>query len=125
MQAEVGVLVSDVMPIYMIVALDIVITMRFSINWPIVICLPIVCFPSREKPLVKTMAPGSIFYHIMFRSTKQKTQKYLAPIYLLLFYFTLLFIFYIRHYQISLFASKREGIDNPFIALGTSICLFE
>ena len=33
--------------------------MRFSIN----------CYLSREKPLVKHMAPGSIFHHITFRST--------------------------------------------------------
>ena len=63
--------------------------------------LPIVCFLSREKPLVKTMAPGSIFYHIIFRSIKSKTQKYLAAIYLPLSYFVLLLIFYIYHYQIS------------------------
>ena len=44
--------------------LDIVITMHFSINCSIVICLPTVCFLSRAKPLVKTMAPGSIFYQI-------------------------------------------------------------
>ena len=69
MQAGVGLLVSDVMPIYMIIALDIVITMRFSINCSTIICLPTVCFLSREKTLVKTMAPGSIFYHISFQST--------------------------------------------------------
>src|SRR3989337_440551 len=38
---------------------------------------------SREKPLVKTMAPGSIFHHI-------KKQKHFAAIYLLLFYFCVL-----------------------------------
>ena len=32
---------------------------------------------SREKPLVKSMAPESIFYHIVFRSIIPKTQKYL------------------------------------------------
>ena len=53
-----GLLVTDVMPIFMIIALDIVITMCFSINCSTVICLPTVCFLSREKPLVKTMPPG-------------------------------------------------------------------
>src|SRR6266536_1806676 len=66
------------------------------------------------------MAPGSIFHHTSFRSTilqsftfqsiNQKYQKYLL-------------------YRLSIsirshFADNREGIDNPFIALGTSWCLF-
>ena len=42
---------------------------------------------SREKPLVKSTAPGSIFYHIVFRSIIPKNQKYLAAIFLYLFYF--------------------------------------
>ena len=65
------------------------------------------------------MAPGSIFHHISFRSTilqsfifrsiNQKTQKKIifSSIYLSLSYIT--------------FASDREGIDNPFIALGALI----
>ena len=70
-----GLLVTDVMPIFMIIGLDIIIAMRFSINCSTVICLPTLYFLSREKPLVKIMAPGSIFYHIIFRSIISKTQK--------------------------------------------------
>jgi len=61
-----------------------------------VICLPVVCYFSREKPLVKSTAPGSLLYHIclwdlflfafIFRSINTKTQKYLAVIYCNLFY---------------------------------------
>ena len=91
----VGLLVSDVMPIYMNIALDIIITMRFSINCSTVIYLPTVCFLSREKPIVKTMPPGSIFYHIIFRSAKSKTQKYLATIYLLLLLFHTFILYFI------------------------------
>src|SRR3990170_6997693 len=61
MQAGVDLLVTDVMPIYMIIAMNNIITMRFSINCLTVIRLPTVCYVSREKPLVKTMAPGSTF----------------------------------------------------------------
>ena len=57
-------LVTDVMPIFMIIALDVFIVIRFSINCLTVICLPTVCFLSREKPLVKPMDPKSIFHHI-------------------------------------------------------------
>ena len=39
---RVGLLFTDVMPIFMIIALDIIIIMRFSINYSIVICSPTV-----------------------------------------------------------------------------------
>src|SRR5215216_1065218 len=66
------------------------------------------------------MAPGSTFHHKSFRSTilqsftfqsiNQKYQKYLL-------------------YRLSIsirshFANNHEGIDNPFIALDASWCLF-
>ena len=81
---------------------------------------------SREKPLVKPMAPGSLFHHasslfhhtsfrstilqsFTFRSINQKYQN---------IYFTI---------NLSLpdltFASNREGIDNPFIMLGASLLI--
>ena len=37
-----------------------------SINCPIVISLPTVCYFSREKPLVKSTAPGSLFIIFAF-----------------------------------------------------------
>ena len=41
-----------------------------SINCPTVICLPNVCYFSREKPLVKPTAPGSSFsYYLPLWST--------------------------------------------------------
>ena len=50
--------------------LDNLIIIRFSINCSIVICSPtVILMLSREKPLVKSMAPGSISYHICFQST--------------------------------------------------------
>ena len=62
-----------------------------SINCPTVICLPTVCYFSREKPLVKPTAPGSSFSYIclaiyfsfafLYISIKPKIQKYLAAIY--------------------------------------------
>ena len=62
-----------------------------SINCPTVICLPTVCYFSREKPLVKPTAPESFLSYIclwdlllfafIFRSIKPKIQKYLAALY--------------------------------------------
>ena len=71
--------------------LDIVIIIWSSINCPTVICLPTVCYLSWEKPLVKPTAPGSSSsyiclqstfpLHFLFRSIKQKIQKYFAALY--------------------------------------------
>ena len=70
MQAGVGLLVADVMPIYIWSCLDILIIMHFSINFSTLICSPtVILMLSWEKPLVKFMAPRSIFHHISFRST--------------------------------------------------------
>ena len=90
MQVGVGLLVSDMMPIYMIIALNIVIAMRFSINCPTVICLPTVCYVfEREASSENYGPPGLLLSYI-------KIQKYLAAIYLLLFSFAI--YFYIYHY---------------------------
>ena len=111
------------MPIFIIIALDIVITLHFSINCSTIICSPTICFLSREKPLVKPMAPGSIFHHIFFRFINQKYQK--IPCCNLFFYFVLHFsnLLYLPPSDLIL-ASDREGIVNSFIALGASVWLF-
>ena len=95
--------------------LDNLITMCFSINCSTVICSPtVILMLSWEKPLVKPMAPGSIFYHIKF------------PIYFTLQSLLSIYIIKIPKIFILLslsdltFASGREGIDNPFIALVAS-----
>ena len=54
---------------------------------------------SREKPLVKPMAPGSILYHVNLQSTIYTTK--IPKIFILLSLSDLTF------------ASGREGIDNP------------
>ena len=64
---------------------------------------------SREKPLVKPMAPGSISYHISF---------------ICIFYFSNLYYKNTKNICLIIlslsdltFANGCEGIDNPFIAL--------
>ena len=88
--------------------------MHFSINCSTVIYSPtIILMLSWEKPLVKPMALGSISYHNCFQST-----------FICIFTFCIYIIKYQKYiYLIILslseitFASGREGIDNPFIAL--------
>ena len=125
MQNRFGLLDMDVMPIFMIIALDIVITLRFSINCSIVICLHTVCVLSREKPLVKTMAAGSISHHLFSDIQNQKYQKYLDAFYLYLLYFSLLLIFCTYLYQISLLLVAVKGLTTPFsrcVQVFVSLC---
>src|SRR3990170_4559700 len=124
MQAGVGLLDTDMMPICIIIALDIVITLRFSINCSTVICSPTVLFAFMREASSETYGPRVYF------------PSYYFPIYYFaIFYFQihipknpkifyLLFSFIYLSLSDLTFASDREGIDNPFIMLGASVCLF-
>ena len=104
-----------------------------SINCPTVICSPTVCYFSREKPLVKPTAPGSLShifafaiyfsFEFIFRSIKPKIRKYLAAIYLFCDLF-ILFTTFISRYFAYLEASCPKGIDNPFNTSGCEWLLF-
>ena len=99
-----------------------------SINCPTVICLPTFCYFSREKPLVKHTAPGSLLYYIclcdlflfsfIFRSINPKTQKILVEFYLLLFAFINLLQF-LSCLLANFWRRYPEGIGNP---CNTSSC---
>ena len=116
-----GLLDTDVMPIYIIIALDIVITMRFSIDCSTVICSPIVLFSFKREASSETYGPWVYFPYYILISINQKIPKntLLQSFY---FYFTFRFsnILYLSLSDLIL-ASNREGIDNPFIALGASV----
>ena len=86
MQAGVGLLDTDVMPICMIIALDISMIIRFSINCSIVICSTTVILAFKKEASSETYGPRVYFPYYIFRSINPKTQKYLAAIYVL-FYF--------------------------------------
>ena len=120
MRAAVGLLVSDMMPIYMITALDIFITMHFSINCSTVICSPTVIYAILRQATSDTYGPRIYF------------TSYKFPIYNFSFLFPLLCNLYfpfnkpkipkILLYRLSslsdlTFVSDREGIDYPFIVL--------
>ena len=57
MQAEVGLLDTNMMHIFMIIALDIVITIRFSVNGSTVICLPTILFAILREATSETYGP--------------------------------------------------------------------
>ena len=68
MQAGVGLLVTDMMPIYMIIAMNNIITMRFSINCPTVICLPTVCYVLEREASSENYGPR--VYFIIYKKPK-------------------------------------------------------
>src|SRR6266511_5308751 len=76
MQNRFGLLDTDVMPIFMIISLDIVITLHFSINCSTVICSPTVLFAILREASSETYGPRVYFpsykfpiYNISFQST--------------------------------------------------------
>ena len=93
MQNRFGLLDTDVMPIFMIIALDVIIIMRFSINCSAVMCSPTVIHAISREATSETYGPGSLSYYIAsllftshliyyfviftFQSIQQKYQKYL------------------------------------------------
>ena len=82
---SIGLLVSDVMPICMIIALDIVMTLCGSINCSTVICSPTILFSFMREASSETYGPRVYFPYYIFASINQKYQKYFAAIYLLSF----------------------------------------
>ena len=122
MQNHFRLLGTDVMPIFMIIALDIVITLRFSINFSAVICSPTVILSISREASSETYGPRVYF------------PSYKFPIYYFaIFYFPIykpkipkIFTLSFVQFHLSLsdltFASNCEGIANPFITLGAS-CL--
>ena len=115
---SIGLLVSDVMPICMIIALDIVMTLRDSINCSTVIRSPTVILDIMREASSEHYGPRVYFTHYIFRSTYKNTKNTLLHFYLFIYLY--LPIITIRSH----FASNRKGIDNPFIALGASLFVF-
>ena len=109
--------------------------MKF-INCQTVIRLPTVCYFSREKPLVKPTAPGSLShifsfaiyfsFAFIFRFIKPKIQKYLAAFYFYLFYLAFDLSIYYNFLPSTHHFWHRypKGIDNPFNTSGCEVLFF-
>ena len=104
-----------------------------TINYPTVIFSPTVCYFSREKPLVKPMAPGSLLYYIclcdlflfafIFRSIKPKIQKYLLALYFIWRSIYQFITTFSRPFA-NFWRCRPKGIDNPFNTSGCEYLLF-
>ena len=113
MQAGVGLLVTDVMPIYMIMP-------RYSHNYSLFYQLvDSNLFTHRNTYAIlreatsETYGPGSILHHISFRSTLFCNLYF--PIYIIKI--PKIFILSLLSLSDLTLVSDREGIDNPFIVL--------
>ena len=119
MQNRFGLLDTDVMPMFMIIALDIIITMRFSINCSEIICSPTVIFAILREATSETYGPGllsiilSLFYIIYFQIYKPKNPRIPCCNLLVFTLFYDLVIFYIHLYQISLLQVIVKGLTTP------------
>ena len=92
-----------------------------SVNCSTVICSPtVILMLSWEKPLVKPMAPVSIFHHINLPSTSYFFRRLFCNLYFPIYTTKIPKIFILLSLSDLTFASGREGIDNPFIALVAS-----
>ena len=117
MQNHFGLLDTDVMPIFMIIALDIVITLHFSINCSAVICSPTVIisilreatsetygprvyFPSYKFPIYHSSLIFTFLCNLYFPIYKPEIPKI----------FTLSFIYL---FQISLLQVVVKGLTTP------------
>ena len=121
MQNRFGLLDTDVMPIFMIIALDIMITMHFSINCSAVICSPTVIHAILREANSETYGPRVSFllYCISFIYIASRLLFILQSLFSNL-YHKIPKIFILLSLSDLTFASDREGIDNPFIALVAS-----
>ena len=126
MQNCFGLLDSDVMPIFMIIALDIVITLRFSINCSAVICSPTVIISILREASSETYGPRVYFPSYKFLIYNLSFQSTILAIFYFPFYkpktpkiFTLLFIYL---YQISLLQVTLKGLTTP-LSRWVQVCL--
>ena len=106
-----------------------------SINCPTVICLPTVCYFSREKPLVKPTAPGSSFSYICFAIyfictfysdlLNQKSKNTLLPFISIYFIWRSIYqstTIYLTSVCLSWGAAPRKGLTTPLTRRVARIC---
>ena len=117
MQNRFGLLDTGVMPIFMIIALDIIITMRFSINCSAVICSPTIIHAILREATSETYGPRVSFLLYCISFIYIASRLLFCNLYFSIYTTKIPKIFILLSLSDLTFASGREGIDNPFIAL--------
>ena len=117
MQNRFDLLDTDVMPIFIIIALDVFIIMHFFINCSAVICSPAIIHAILREATSETYGPGVSFL-LYFISFIYITSRLLfCNLYFSIYTTKIPKIFILLSLLDLTFASGHEGIDNPFIAL--------
>ena len=98
--------------------------MRFSINCSAVICSPTVKYAILREATSETYGPGCIFHHINLPSTSYFDRSLFCNLYFSIYTTKIPKIFILLSLSDLTFASGREGIDNPFIALVARFLIF-
>ena len=121
MQNYFGLLILDVMPIYMIIALDIIIIICFSINCPTVICLPTYAIFLREATS-EIHGPWVYLLSYCFQIYYSKTTKIpCCTFYLLILFCVLVRPIYPILYNL-IYPFTMEGLTTPLMRRVASIC---
>ena len=120
MQNHFGLLDTDVMPMFMIIALDVIVIMRFSINYSAVICSPTVIHAISREAASETYAPRVSFHYIAYLFHIIESRLLFCNLYFPIYTSKIPKIFTLLSPSDFTCASDREGIDNPFITLVAS-----
>ena len=88
------------MPIFMIIALDVIITMCFSINCSTVICSPTVLFSFKREASSETYGPRVYFPSYIFRPINPKIPK--------IFTLSFIYLYHILPLQVTV-----KGLTTP------------
>ena len=117
MQNPFGLLDMDVMPIFMIIALDNFITMRFSINCSAVICSPTIIHAILREATSETYGPRVSFLLHCISFIYIASHLLFCNLYFPICTTKIPEIFILLSLSDLTFVSGREGIHNPFMAL--------
>jgi hypothetical protein len=91
-----------------------VITMRFSINCPTVICLPTVCYVLEREASSENYGPR------VYLKQKKKTKIYSLNF---LYFYCLLQFTYLPLQDLILACNEFKGVDNPLACVGCKYLL--
>ena len=120
MQNRFGLLDPDVMLMFMIIALDIVIIMCSSVNRSAVICSPTILFAMLREATSETYGPRVSFLLYCISFIYIGSRLLFCNLYFPIYKTKIPKIFILLSLSDLTFASDREGIENPFIALVAS-----
>ena len=108
---------TNMMPMFTIIALEVFIIMRSSINCLGLICLPIVIFAILREATSETYGPQVSFLLYCIYFIYIASRLLFCNLYFPIYTTKIPKIFILLSLSDLTFASAREGIDNPFIAL--------